>query len=327
VDGKFAVREAKILSVGENPIVQCAVWERLRTNSINRTTDYTDDFTSFLPPCFVYIHGDSRSLLDAKEILPIVEACGGILVGFDLPGCGKSSGTFDVSPTVQAQTVASVIQWVNENIKTSQIIIWARCLSTAFLVEYLKDYRKHRQVIKAVVLDTPFTSVKSVVSSVVRVFREKNFPFVPSFLFQPLIWYLRSDITTALGTDPFLISPISHAPSIKVPCAVLSALHDDVVPPEEGRKLCEFWGGPNVFRIFEGSHIGARSKEAVLLPLEFLQTHLDPIPSKVLDSLSEKTPPNIILSPITVGTSQTSKGSISTCTLSTMSSSDSLRDD
>jgi hypothetical protein len=41
----------------------------------------------------LYLHTNTRSLVDAKEVLPVCHALGASLLAFDLPGCGHSDGT------------------------------------------------------------------------------------------------------------------------------------------------------------------------------------------------------------------------------------------
>ena len=43
-------------------------------------------------PLVIYLHTNTRCLVDAKEVLPLCDVLGGSLLAFDLPGCGKSDG-------------------------------------------------------------------------------------------------------------------------------------------------------------------------------------------------------------------------------------------
>lgn len=50
-------------------------------------------------PLVVYLHTNTRCLLDAKEVLPLCDALGASLLAFDLPGCGHSEGNLTFQMT------------------------------------------------------------------------------------------------------------------------------------------------------------------------------------------------------------------------------------
>jgi hypothetical protein len=50
-------------------------------------------------PLVLYLHTNTRCLLDAKEVLPVCDELGASLLAFDLPGCGHSEGTLTFQMT------------------------------------------------------------------------------------------------------------------------------------------------------------------------------------------------------------------------------------
>lgn len=120
--------------------------------------------------CIIYMHTNTRALIDAKEICVASELCDNISVAaFDLPGCGKSEGC--LSGTVY-KDLEVLIEWIQCLISSDvQIILWARGMSTAAAIEFTANQNGSSKspspayaAVKAVVLDSPFTSIGDMLS-------------------------------------------------------------------------------------------------------------------------------------------------------------------
>jgi hypothetical protein len=261
IQTKYSVAEVTIMSHAHCNPLNCAVWQHPAISSPK--------------PCFIYIHSDSRCLVDAADILPIAERHDANLVGYDIPGTGKSVGAFDLRPSIQAEFLHAIVQWVMGNLSPTAIILWSRGLSTAFAVEYL---RTRQSLITAAVFDSPFASTRGIIDAGIHTFRQQNFSYVPGIIFRPLVWAVRQDLKKSIGVDPFQIRPYEVASMIRIPCICLSALQDDVIPHEQGKLFSDKLSGPRSYITIQGGHIGSRSRETILLVDESLRRylHIDP---------------------------------------------------
>ena len=103
--------------------------------------------------CILYLHNNTRSIVDALEVLPVAHTLNFDVISFDIPGCGRSSGVLSANIDM---IIDKVISWyiayydndsngsngntTNPNDSPS-FIIWARGMSTKYAIEYC-----HRKV-------------------------------------------------------------------------------------------------------------------------------------------------------------------------------------
>lgn len=103
-----------------------------------------DEEPEALPPlCIVYLHTNMRSLVDAKETIPIATMLGAHVISFDLPGCGKSEGQLGGNLDLDVEII---LDWVQALIDPSvRIILWARGMSTAPAITLLRRFSLSQQ--------------------------------------------------------------------------------------------------------------------------------------------------------------------------------------
>lgn len=100
------------------------------------------------PLCIVYFHTNMRSLVDAKETIPVTKTMGAHVISFDLPGCGKSEGQLGGNLDLDMEII---LDWVQALIDpTVRIILWARGMSTAPVITLLRRFSlSQQQVMKS----------------------------------------------------------------------------------------------------------------------------------------------------------------------------------
>jgi pimeloyl-ACP methyl ester carboxylesterase len=237
--------------------------------------------------CVVYLHTNTRSLLDAKEILPFCSKLGANLVAFDLPGCGKSSGTMSFH---MSEDLNFVLSYVKDVLGFSEIVLWARGMATAVAVESVSRLLPDSTV-KFIVMDTPFTSVRSMVENGCCSVKACGIT-VPKYIVRLSGKVIRRSVKARLGSDPYDVMPMNLVGNAGIPAFVLSAENDDYIPLSHGRAIAEGWGatrGQNeeikseaasggsvkCFLLeFDGRHFGERPERVVCTPVDEVLPYL-----------------------------------------------------
>jgi pimeloyl-ACP methyl ester carboxylesterase len=257
----------------------------------------------------IYLHTNTRALVDAQEILPLCQELGANLLSFDLPGCGKSEGNLSFSMVSDLAVVLRHLWQTHPNI---EIVVWARGMSTALILEYLQsppsideDETIERTILSSIrylILDSPFISVSQMVNDASRTITAYGVS-VPSPIITFCSSLIRRNVKSKLGSDPYDVIPINSVPFMTLPCYILSARHDDYMPPHHGQAVYESWGSnyreltPRTstsqpecqYEIFEGKHFGFREKEIVLKPLESIREYVSYRPLGIEQQLSSST--------------------------------------
>lgn len=103
--------------------------------------------------------------------------------------------------------------------------------------------------IVGLVLDSSFTSFQGLANeySMTRA-------SVPGVMISPAIQYLRHSIYSKYEFDIDLMNPLGYADTVTIPCLVLSAQDDKIVPIALSGKLYEHIAGPKIRILFQGGH-------------------------------------------------------------------------
>eukprot|EP00602_Paraphysomonas_sp_CaronLab_P002859 CAMPEP_0185029052 /NCGR_PEP_ID=MMETSP1103-20130426/15135_1 /TAXON_ID=36769 /ORGANISM="Paraphysomonas bandaiensis, Strain Caron Lab Isolate" /LENGTH=306 /DNA_ID=CAMNT_0027563665 /DNA_START=70 /DNA_END=991 /DNA_ORIENTATION=+ len=195
--------------------------------------------------CVLYLHTNTRALVDAKEVLPFCNELGANLIAFDLPGCGKSGGHLSFS---MVKDLSAVVDYIMERYEYNEVIIWARGMSTAIAIEYCSKLNLPKYI-KFVVLDSPFISVKQMVKDATQSVTAYGV-HIPQRALLLCASVIRKTLRSRLGSDPYAVVPMDFVPGLKIPGHVLSALEDDYMPPHHGRAIAGLGG--KVRRVMKG---------------------------------------------------------------------------
>jgi hypothetical protein len=144
----FSVNEYDIKSPIDDDIIHLALWKRSNSSSSSCSGGSSSAGSM---RCILYLHNNTRSIVDALEVLPLAKALDFDLISFDIPGCGKSTGVLSAEINIVIDKVISwYIDYYNSNdINDSStipndspnLLIWARGMSTKYAIEYC-----HREV-------------------------------------------------------------------------------------------------------------------------------------------------------------------------------------
>ncbi len=271
--------------------------------------------------CVIYMHTNTRALIDAKEVFIASELCDNVsIAAFDLPGCGKSEGC--LSGTVY-QDLELLIEWIQCLISPDvQIILWARGMSTAAAIEFTSTDRISQRnstsngkspsctvyaAVKAVVLDSPFKSIGDMVSDATAALSGRGYSLSQSIMEMCTKMVVRTMSQRLGGFNPLQVlpkstsdylyisssavnvqvKPIELVGKCRIPAFIMSALHDDYISSAHGKAISAGWAGPTMFRTFSGSHFGQRPDALATEAFTFIAAFLNaPITHSRATSLS-----------------------------------------
>ena len=172
------------------------------------------------PICIIYMHTNTRALIDAKEICIASEIWDNVSVAaFDLPGCGKSEGC--LSGTVY-KDLELLIEWIQCLISSDvQIILWARGMSTAAAIEFTAHQNGGGSssssssmslspaytAVKAVVLDSPFKSIGDMVSDAANTLSGRGYSLSKTIMEMCTKMVVRTMSQRLGGFNPLQVMP------------------------------------------------------------------------------------------------------------------------
>lgn len=273
---KFSFELSEFIVVSKGLKLHCALWKSSKVSVENDNQHHDKSSTSPVvsAPCIVYTHTNTRSLADALELQPLAMSLGYHILAFDMPGAGKSEGGLSGSCAAIISHIDDVIDWTLSNLNAPEIIMWARGMSTAAAVEYTSSSGSRgsaKERVKFLVLDSPYCSVKQVIDTVVQKHRQKNSFFFAVPLFQACSLMFGREITKELGADIYAVKPIDYACLNKTPCLILSANNDDYIAVSHSDQFFKKWSGPCFLKSINGCHYSARSRDSVLLAVDYLK--------------------------------------------------------
>jgi hypothetical protein len=255
---RYEISEFNVFSQG-NRLAAC-LWRSKRALTANHSKNV----------CILYVHTNTRSLVDALEVFPVADALAAHVISFDLPGCGKSEGSLNLN---MHKDIECLIDWaqclVDRNVS---IILWGRGLGTFPVIELVSNTHVATGasgLIKCVVLDSPFTGVKRMAFDFLERFQGAS----GGLALHGIVSAMLAVGGTVNGMDISKVKPIKHAALATVPCFIFSAMEDDYIACHHGQDISVAWPGPVQYHQFHGSHFSARSNDDVLSSVPFLTTY------------------------------------------------------
>ncbi len=262
---------------------------------------------------FIYLHTNTRALIDSLEIIELCDKMNASLLSFDLPNHGQSECDLGIDLHLELQ---NSIKFIHKSdilaYKNPSIFIWARGSSTFIPVQYFLHYPNDmkRYKITSVILDSPFKTVEELVHEYVLQMKASIKYPIPSIALNLGIHILHKSIIKRLNFNPFDIKITEYIGKATVefpPLYIIAADHDDYISVSHSEYIRDHWRNKKVeMRVFHGGHFGTRPVEVVMETIAFLSEclHSQTEPEvyiEDIDSLSEL-PVTVITTPMTMPT-------------------------
>lgn len=170
----------------------------------------------------LFCHGNAGNISHRIEKLKFFNGLGYNVFIFDYEGYGKSQGK-PSETNLYRDARAAYEYLLSRDITPDQVIGYGESIGGAVIVELAS-----RQTMKAVILDSTFTSVRDMT--------RYAYPFLPYWIFSS-----RFDSEAKIR-------------NIKVPKLIIHSQDDEIIPFELGRKLYEASAQPKEFLKVHGGH-------------------------------------------------------------------------
>jgi pimeloyl-ACP methyl ester carboxylesterase len=212
-----------------------------------------DTRTAETLPCVIYLHGNSSSRLEALSSLPVLLRFNITLFCLDLSGSGHSDGEFVSLGYYERDDLSVVIDHLRQSGTVGCIGLWGRSMGAATaLLHGDRD-----PSIAAMVLDSPFTSLRDLAEELVDVFVGIS---LPKWVVSMALNMIRSTIKSKAHFDINDLSPISHVANSYIPALFVAAEGDTFIKPHHAKSLHEAYAGDKNLILVEGDHNSARPK-------------------------------------------------------------------
>jgi len=185
-----------------------AGWERPSL----RTSDGLDLAFLMAPPpgpegmVILHFHGNGGNAADRAGLGTLLNRAGFGIVLAEYRGYGGNPGR----PTEEtlAADARAYLDWIRARFPAARIALWGESLGSGVVTRLAEG----REDIAAIVLESPFTSVRELAAGM--------YPWLP---------------TNALLRHPF--ESLSRLPDVRAPVLVVASAQDRITPPEHARRM------------------------------------------------------------------------------------------
>ena len=222
--------------------------QRLKCSHFQPSARTTDKL-----PCVIYLHGNSSSRLEALSCLPLLLRYNITLFCLDCAGSGLSDGEYVSLGYFERDDLAVVVDHLRQSGTVGCIGLWGRSMGAATaLLHSDRD-----PSIAGMVLDSPFTSLRSLAEELVEMFIGVN---LPKWMVSIAMNLIRSTIKSKAHFDINELSPISHVDKAFIPALFVAAEGDSFIRPDHAKKLYTAYAGDKNLIIVDGDHNSVRPK-------------------------------------------------------------------
>ena len=206
----------------------------------------------------LYLHSNSscRLAVVRSPLLATAASLGATLVAFDFAGCGISDGDVVTLGIHERADVAKLIATIKARDPAAQIVLWGRSMGAASALLYCEAYDD--PAVSALVLDSPFLSLKTLADDVVK----RVAPKAPRCGVACLLCCLKRSVKSRTGgVDVMKVSCEPAARKATRPALFVSGVRDVLAPPKtHGEPLQRAYAAPSKLLTFDGEHNSPRPR-------------------------------------------------------------------
>lgn len=218
-------------------------------------------------PCVVYCHANCSSRMEALASLRSLLERDIMVFCMDFSGSGWSDGEFISVGHWEQQDLRIVIAHLRTLSFVSSIALWGRSMGAVTAILRVAE----DPTIAACVLDSPFTSIRTLAKELVASKRITMPSFLTEFAFQ----IVRAEVQARAMFDMDTVSAIDVAPHVAVPALFAVASDDNFVQNHHGEALVKAWGcSDSTIVRFSGHHNSMRPHWFLDAAASFLEKRL-----------------------------------------------------
>lgn len=212
----------------------------------------------------IYLHSHGACRVEGYHLLKVCGIYSVSVCLFDFAGCGHSEGEFISMGIYEKDDTCLLMEHIKQQFGVRQFTVWGRSMGAA---TGLQAYPMLRDTF-ALVLDSPFTTVRSVYRNAV-----KQRLSLPDMIIDMVFAYASSEIVNHYGFDVSSIKPYDAGPQIDIPTVLIGTREDQIT---DFRDLLELY---DILKISEhdkviveckGKHNDDRDHRTLKNTVEFL---------------------------------------------------------
>ena len=234
-------------------------------------------------PCVIYLHGNCGSRYDSLELMHLLSD-GFSLFTYDACGSGKSDGEYVSLGFYERQDLATVVEYLQSTKLVTAIGLWGRSMGAVTSIMYAAKDKS----IKAVIGDSPFSSLRRLVSDLV----EMHGSWLPEMVTEAVVKKVRKQIAKTAGFDIDDLDAMKYAELCEVPSFLFHGEDDDFVRPHHSVTVSDHYLGSCIHRVVKGGHNSFRGTDVHSVALPFLQLYLIEKPLAELQRSKTMSVPN-----------------------------------
>mmetsp|Transcript_13013 Transcript_13013/g.40106 ORF Transcript_13013/g.40106 Transcript_13013/m.40106 type:complete len:391 (-) Transcript_13013:22-1194(-) len=225
-------------------------------------------------PTMIFMHGNASARLEAIPQLGVCLSLGVAVVSFDFAGSGMSDGEYVTLGAKERDDCRAVVTYLRAEGKTSTIAFWGRSMGAVTALLYADE----DNMIDAMVLDSPFASLKLLAEELVERATATSTTKVPKFVIAGMLRVVRMSIQKRAKIDINDISAIDHVDRQYVP-ALFCVVHGDTfISNKHSELLHGKYAGDKFILAVEGDHNDARPPSMHVFVRRFLERYMQ-VPS------------------------------------------------
>lgn len=203
-----------------------------------------------LLPCVIYCHGNSGCRADANEAAVMLLPSNITVFALDFAGSGMSGGEYVTLGQYEMQDVATAVDHLRVEGRTSLIGLWGRSMGavTALL------YGATDPSIAGMVLDSPFSNLNGLIMELVDVYKIR----LPKFGVKLAVHYMRRVIRQKANFDIQELDSLMVAPRTFIPALFGHAEGDVFIQPHHSNDIYAVYSGDKNIIKFPGDHNSPR---------------------------------------------------------------------
>ncbi|KAJ1462578.1 Alpha/Beta hydrolase protein [Pelagophyceae sp. CCMP2097] len=255
--GKNFGREDFVVYNSRGHALQCSRWAAIPTPAP-------------MMPTIIFMHGNASARVEALPQLSVCLSLGISVVSFDFSGSGLSDGEFVTLGAWERYDIRAVVDYLRGEGKTSTIAFWGRSMGAVTALLYADE----DNMLDAMVLDSPFASLKMLAEELVQKATANSSIKIPKFAVAGVLRLVRASIKKRAQVDIDEISAISHVQRMFVPALFCVVRGDSFISNKHSEMLHAQYAGDKFILAVDGDHNEVRPPAMHVFVRRFLQRYM-----------------------------------------------------